>query len=46
VPCAPDEPDAGHTCRPCVGVARIIADGMAPPAHRRDAPSRRYRCCN
>ena len=36
----------GHTCRPCVGVARIIADGMPPPAHRRDSPSRPYRCCN
>ena len=25
----------GHTCRPCVGVARIIADGNLPPALQR-----------
>ncbi len=36
----------GHTCRPCVGVARIIADGNLPPARWRGPRSRRFSPCN
>ena len=36
----------GHTCRPCVGVSSIIADGNLPPAHRSGSRSGGCWSCN